>query len=140
MKVEVVKKRLKERVYLTLLRYKGEGKINIGKTEIHIAINPKDIHKFDRPDCLLWIEISLKILKQPLKLKIPIPIEATSEERSMKDALEDLTIFVKKGRYPIEIPMLVIANKGYQTTERKEKFPVKFIIRQIPSIFLELEK
>jgi len=118
-------------LYNALLRYKGEGKIDIQDAEIKVALNPIDIHGADSPDCLLWIEISLKLLGQNLKLKIPIPVEA-EKGGIYAGALEDLKKFVDRGKYPFEIPMLVVAEAGYDTREQSETFPVRFTISQIP--------
>jgi hypothetical protein len=71
-----------------------------------------------------------------LKVKIPIPIEA-EKGGIYGGALEDLSEFVKRKKYFIELPMLVIAEKGYETIEKEEIFPVRFIINQIPVRLLE---
>ena len=123
-------------IYNALLRYKGSGKIDIEGTEVSLSLNPIDIHGSDSPDCLLWMEISLRLFGQNLKLKIPIPVEA--EKGGIHGgALEDLKKFVERGKYPIELPMLVIADCGFDTMEQKENFPVKFTISQIPVRLLE---
>jgi len=120
-----------KKVYDSLLKHKGRGKIDIDDAEIDVALNPVDIHGADSPDCLLWVEISLELLGQDLKLRIPIPVEA-EKGGIYGGALEDLKKFVDRGKYPIEIPMLVVAEAGFGTREQNETFPVRFTINQIP--------
>jgi len=118
-------------VYKNLLKYKGKGKVNVGETEVGVALNPVDIHEVDSPDCLLWVEIFLRVFSQDLKLRIPIPVEA-EKGGIYGGALEDLKKFVERGRYPIEVPMLVIAEAGYDSKEQPETFPVRFAVSQVP--------
>jgi len=120
-----------KKVYDVLLRYKGEGKIEIEDADISLSLNPIDIHDIDSPDCLLWIDISLRLFGQDLKLKVPIPIEA-EKGGIYGGALEDLKKFIERGRYPIELPMLVIAEAGFDTKKQNETFPVRVTINQIP--------
>ena len=117
-------------IYGALLRFKGEKRGNIGKAEIVLSLTPEDIHKFERPDSVLWINISLKIFEQNLKVRIPVPVEA--EKRGIDDAMEDLEEFIKRGKYPIELPMLVIAEAGYGKREERRTFPVRFMVTQVP--------
>lgn len=118
-------------VYYALLKYKGMGKVDIGGAEICVALNPVDIHKVDSPDCILWVDISLKLIGQNLRLRIPIPVEA-EKGGIYGGALEDLKKFIERRKYSIEIPMLVIAEAGYDIREQSETFPVRFTISQIP--------
>jgi hypothetical protein len=120
-----------ERVYDALLRYKGKGKTQIADTEIGLSLNPIDIHGADSPDCVLWIDISLRIFGQDLKLRVPIPVEA-EKGGIFGGALEDLRKFVEREKYPIELPMLVIAEAGYNAKQERVSFPVRVAISQIP--------
>jgi hypothetical protein len=117
-------------IYRALLKFKGEKEFKIGKAKINLSLIPEDIHKFDRPDSLLWIDISLRLFEQNLKLKVPVPIEC--EKHGIDGAIEDLEEFIRRGKYPIEIPMLVIAEAGYGKREERRAFPVKFMITQTP--------
>jgi len=54
------------------------------------------------------------------------------EKRGIEEAMEDLDEFISRGNYPIEAPMLVIAEAGYDKREVKKDFPTRFIITQIP--------
>ena len=120
-----------EEVYNALLKFKGDEKAKIGKAEIILSLTPVDIHNVDRPDSILWIDISLKLFGQNLKLKVPIPVEA--EKHGIDDAKEDLEAFIKRGNYILEIPMLVIAEAGYEKREEPLKtVSVKFTMTQIP--------
>ena len=117
-------------VYDGLLRYSGEDRVRIGDAEIRLRLRPDDIHATDSPDCLLWIELSFRLFGQQVQLKVPIPVEA--EKGGTPGALEDLQKFVERGHYPIQMPMLVVAETGYETRRQKEKFPVEFTITQVP--------
>ena len=119
-----------EDIYNALLKLKGENSVKIGKAEIALSLIPEDIHKIDRPDSILWFNISLKIFGQNLKFRVPVPVEG--EKHGIVDAMEDLEEFIKREKYPIEIPMLVIAEAGYEKREERRTFPVKFRITQIP--------
>ena len=119
-----------EDVYNALLKFKGEGTIKIGKAEIHLSLTPIDVHTIGRPDSILWLEVSLRLFGQNLKLRVPVPIEA--EKNGIDDAMEDLEGFVKRGKYLIEVPMLVIAEAGYGKREERRNFPVEFTITQVP--------
>jgi hypothetical protein len=122
-----------------LLKYKGSGKMHIENAEISLSLDPVDIHSVDSPDCLLWIYISLKLFGQDLKLRIPIPVEA-EKGGIFGGALEDLRKFVERGRYPMELPMLVVAEAGYDTNEQIVSFPVRFVISQLPIRHLKDQK
>lgn len=125
-----------EKLYNSLLKFKGDKQISIGEAEVDVSINPIDIHNIDSPDYLLWINLSIKLYGQELKVRVPIPVEA-EKGGIYGGALEDLKKFVERKKYTIELPMLVIAESGFQTREQKEIFPVRFTINQIPIRLLE---
>jgi hypothetical protein len=120
-----------EKIYNSLLKFKGNKQVSIGEAEVDLSINPTDIHNIDSPDYLLWLNISIKLYGQELKVRVPVPVEA-EKGGIYGGALEDLRKFVERKKYPIEIPMLVIAEAGFETTTQTEPFPVKFTINQIP--------
>lgn len=125
-----------EDVYAALLKYAGRGEsFKIGKAEIQLSLKPQDIHIGDSPDFILWLEVSLKLFAQNLRVRVPIPVEA--EEGGFDKALEDLKKFIEREHYPLEIPMLVVAAKGYNALEQSGKLPVQFMIKQIPVRLLE---
>lgn len=118
-------------VYNALLEYAGEGgPFKIGKAQVQVSLKPQDTHIGDSPDFILWLEVSVKIFAQNLKVRVPLPIEA--EARGINYALEDLRKFVEREKFPIELPMLVVASKGYANMDRTAKLPVHFKIKQIP--------
>lgn len=128
-----------KKVYTALLKHEGRAKIDIGGAEINFSLHSIDIHSLDSPDCLLWIDVSLKIFGQDLKLRVPIPVEA-EKGGIYGGALDDLRKFVDRGKYPIELPMLVIAEAGYDIREQNETLPVRFTIHQIPVRLLKGEQ
>lgn len=117
-------------IYKALLKYKGGGKMVIGKTQVLLSLAPEDTHKHDRPDSILWVDILLRLFGQEFKIRIPIPIEG--EKNSIDDAIEDLDEFVKRRKYPAEIPMLVITEAGYAKRKEYRDLPTKFIMTQVP--------
>lgn len=118
-------------VYNALLRYKGTWKIDVQDTQISLSLNPIDLHDVDSPDCILWVDIGLRLFGQDLKLRVPIPIEA-EKGGIYGGALDDLRKLIERGKYPIELPMLVVAEAGYDTKERTEYYPTKFVVNQVP--------
>ena len=122
---------VKERdVYNALLKFKGEGFIEIGEAEVHLCLTPVDVHTVGRPDSILWLEVALGLFGQDLKLRVPVPIEA--EKNGIADAMDDLEGFVERRQYTAEIPMLVVAEAEYGRREVRRDFPVKFTLAQIP--------
>ena len=129
--------RVKERdVYRSLLEYKGKSEpLKIGKAEVQVQLNPQDTHIGDSPDFILWLDVSVKIFAQNLRVRVPIPIEA--ESGGLHDALEDFQKFVERENFPIQLPMLVVSSKGYANMEQKAKLKTCFNIKQIPVRLLE---
>lgn len=125
-----------EYVYSALLKYAGKSKpIKVGDAEVKVCLHPQDIHLRDSPDFILWLEVSLTLFAQDLTVRVPIPIEA--EAGGLVQALDDLKKFIERGKYPILLPMLVVATKGFMDTEEVNKLPVKFFIKQIPERLLK---
>ncbi len=127
-----------KKVYDALLRCKGDKEVHIGDAAIGLSLNPSDIHNTDSPDSILWLNITLSLFGQSLKLKIPIPVEA-EKGGIYGGALEDLKKFIERGRHFIELPMLVVAEAGYEVIEQKGNLPVRFTISQIPVRLLNEE-
>jgi len=84
----------------------------------------------DSPDCILWFNAAVKIFAQELRIRIPIPIEA--EKAGLEAAVEDLDKFCKRGHFPAEIPMLVVAEEGYSSLKKTSNMLTDFRIKQIP--------
>ena len=117
-------------IYNALLKYKGTETFKIENADVILSLNPRDTHKKDRPDSILWIEITLKIFEQKFEVRLPIPIEG--EKPGLREAIEDLNAFVERGHYLIEMPMIVVSEAGYDKKEVMKKFPTKFTVKQIP--------
>jgi len=73
--------------------------------------------------------MSFTVFGQKLRIRIPIPVEAEKQGEKAKDDFEE---FVRRKRYHIDMPMLVVAEAGYDTKEELRTLPVKFQINQIP--------
>jgi hypothetical protein len=71
-----------------------------------------------------------------MKLRAPLPFEA-EKGGIYGGALEDLRKSVERERCPIELPMLVVAESGYESTHGKHHVPVKFSITQVPIRLLD---
>ena len=119
-------------VYDALLQYQGYGSAMMNNNEIKISLTPEDVHHIGRPDCILWVEITFRIFDQHLRIKVPMPIEA--EKNGISDAMEDLEGFVNKKKYITEIPMIVVAESGFEKLDEPNtrSIPAKFHIRQVP--------
>jgi hypothetical protein len=82
-----------------------------------------------RPDALIWVELELPVLGVPVKLKVPILVEA--EEAGMDAAKDDYELFFQ--RKEIEIPMVVVGSKGARrkTKQSKMQARVNITVHQI---------
>ena len=82
-----------------------------------------------RPDALIWVELELPVLGVPVRLKVPILVEA--EEAGMDAAKEDYELFFQ--RKELEIPMVVVGRKGAQrkTKQSKTRARVNVTVHQI---------
>ena len=118
-------------VYNALLKYEGSGEVRIGDTKVTVRLTPIDIHSIDSPDFLLWVSMEFTLFGQPMELRVPIPVEA--EKGGIQGgALEDLQKLVERGRHPADVPMLVIAQSGYESRTVEMSLPVRFNVSQIP--------
>lgn len=118
-------------VSAALIKYKGTKEFDIGDAHITLSLNPVDVHDMDSPDFIFWVELSMRIFGQDMKLRIPLPFEA-EKGGIYGGALEDLRKFVEREHYPIELPMLVVAESGYENAVEKHHVPVNFSITQVP--------
>lgn len=124
-----------EDVYNTLLKYAGKETTEIGDGEVKIEITPKDIHTIDSPDCLLELDITLEICSQELRIALPLPVEA--EAAGLSHAEEDLEKFIKRENYIAELPMLIVAENGFDEDSERVNQSVSYELRQIPERLLE---
>ena len=123
-----------EQVWKAIKRCAGATSLEVGNAKIRMSLQPRDVHREDCPDFLLWLEVDLRIFAQELRVRIPIPIEA--EAGGIDDALEDLEKFIKRGHYPLEIPFLVVAASGYHSTKQEGRLLTHFTLKQIPERLL----
>lgn len=123
-------------VYDALLTCKGMAELDLGKAHVSVYLNPIDIHNSDSPDFILWVDISIRIFGQDLKLRIPLPVEA-EKGGIYGGALEDLKKYIEREHYQIELPMLVVSESGYDNKEEKARLLTKILITQVPIRALE---
>jgi len=129
-----------EEIYNIFLRkIKGKSSSTVKDASVTINFRPEDIHSFDSPDMILWLEVNFKIFGENFTVKVPIPVEA--EETGISNAREDLDKFIERERYILELPMIVVGGHGfdYKLVEGK-KLPVTFKVREIPERILRLPK
>lgn len=126
---------LEEDVHDALLKYAGEGSVDIGDGNIDIELTVSDIHTIDSPDCLLWLDIDLDIFSQALEVRLPLPVEA--EAAGLEHAREDLEKLVERENYYPEIPMLIVAEKGFNDDEEDVNQRVSYKLKQIPERLLD---
>lgn len=124
------------KVLSALLTLRASGTAIIDGQEIGIKIDPVDNHAGDSPDFLLWLEVGLHAFGQALKVRVPIPVEA---EKGGIDggAMEDLSKFVERRRHRVQLPMLVVAEAGYDVRKDSRDLPAELTIIQVPIRALE---
>jgi hypothetical protein len=60
-----------------------------------------------RPDAIVWVELELQVLGVPVRIRMPILIEA--EEAGMEAAKDDYELFFERNE--LEIPMVVVSKE-----------------------------
>jgi hypothetical protein len=123
-----------EDVHDALLKYAGEGTVEIGDGEVDVEITPVDIHTVDSPDCILWLEIVLEMFSEEFQVKLPLPVEA--EAAGLDHAKEDLEKFIERENYIAELPMLIVAEKGFDGDEESVEQRISYNLKQIPERLL----
>jgi hypothetical protein len=124
-----------EDVHDALLRYAGEETVEIGDGEVDIEITPVDIHTIDSPDSIVWLKLNLEMFSEEFRVKIPLPVEA--EAAGLDHAKEDLEKFIQRENYIAELPMLIVAEKGFDSDEESVKQRVSYNLEQIPERLLD---
>jgi len=124
-----------EDVHDALLRYAGEETVEIGDGEVDIEITPVDIHTIDSPDSIVWLKLNLEMFSEQFRVKIPLPVEA--EAAGLDHAKEDLEKFIQRENYIAELPMLIVAEKGFDSDEESVKQRVSYKLEQIPERLLD---
>ena len=119
------------KVFTALSRYRGQVSVQGPMGLIELEFRPVDNRVGDSPDFLLWVEIRFDLFGQPVKLAVPVPVEA-EKGGIYGGALEDLRKFVERKKHTPEIPMLVVAESGYASKEQTEPLTTQFAISQIP--------
>lgn len=134
-----------EEVYnIFLKKIKGDVLAKIKDVDVCVKFRPEDVHTYDSPDIILWLEVDFKIFGENFNVKVPIPIEV--EEIGIKGAQEDLDKFIDREKYNIELPMIVVGGHSfdYKLVDRKDgeklKLPVSFKVREIPERILRLPR
>jgi len=124
-----------EDVHEAILRYAGEETVEIGDGEVDIEITPVDIHTIDSPDSIVWLKLNLEMFSEQFRVKIPLPVEA--EAAGLDHAKEDLEKFIQRENYIAELPMLIVAEKGFDSDEESVKQRVSYNLEQIPERLLD---
>ncbi|WP_157969344.1 hypothetical protein [Haloplanus rubicundus] len=124
-----------EDVHDALLRYAGEETVEIGDGEVDIEITPVDIHTIDSPDSIIWVKLNLEMFSERFRVKLPLPVEA--EAAGLDHAKEDLEKFIQRENYIAELPMLIVAEKGFDSDEESVKQCVSYNLEQIPERLLD---
>jgi hypothetical protein len=119
------------KVFNALLSLRTSGTVSLDGRQISIKIEPVDNHVGDSPDFFLWLEIELIALGQNLRIRVPIPVEA-EKGGIYGGAIEDLQKFIERKRHPIELPMLVVAEAGYDDRQERIDLPAVVTMLQIP--------
>ncbi|MEX2287748.1 MAG: hypothetical protein WD648_11705 [Planctomycetaceae bacterium] len=124
------------KVFNALLRYRTRQKVLTEATNIEIEFRPVDNSVGDSPDFLLWLEVRFELFGQPVKVVVPIPVEA--EKGGIHGgALEDLRKLIERRKHLAEIPMMVVSESGYDSMEQIKDLATRFQISQVPVRRLE---
>lgn len=124
-----------EDVHDALLRYAGAETVEIGDGEVDIEITPIDIHTIDSPDSIIWVKLNLEMFSERFRVKIPLPVEA--EAAGLDHAKEDLEKFIQRENYIADLPMLIVAEKGFDSDKESVKQRVSYNLEQIPERLLD---
>src|SRR5688500_16205780 len=119
------------KVFNALLALRGGGIVQLGDQQLLVEVEPIDNHSGDSPDFLLWIKLTFAIFGQHVQVRLPIPVEA---EKGGIDggALDDLTKFLERRRHLFQVPMLVVAESGYDERTQECDVPTVITILQVP--------
>ncbi len=120
-----------KKVFTELLKYELEGRFVLGHVPVQLRLRPVDNHAGDSPDFLLWVELEFDLFSQPVKLAVPIPVEA-EKGGIAGGALDDFRKFVDRQKHLIELPMVVVSESGYDTLTRQEQLATRVTITQFP--------
>jgi len=120
-----------KKVYGELLKYRLEGCVASEHASVQLRLRPVDNHVGDSPDFLLWVELEFDLFSQPVKLAVPIPVEAEKGGIS-GGAMDDLRKFVDRRKHVIQLPMIVVSEAGYDTKQQNEECATQFTIHQVP--------
>jgi len=75
------------------------------------------------------------MFSEQFRVKIPLPVEA--EAAGLDHAKEDLEKFIQRENYIAELPMLIVAEKGFDSDEESVKQRVSYNLEQIPERLLD---
>jgi hypothetical protein len=120
-----------QRVFDALLKYRLDGRLTSEHASVQLRLRPVDNHAGDSPDFLLWVEVEFELFSQPVKLAVPIPVEA-EKGGIAGGALEDLRKFVDRRKHVIQLPMMVVSEAGYDSKQQFEQCATEFTIYQVP--------
>jgi hypothetical protein len=119
------------RVFAALSRYKAQLSVEGPVGLIEVEFRPVDNRVGDSPDYFLWVEIRFTLFGQPVKVAVPVPVEA-EKGGIYGGALDDLRKLLGRQKHFAEIPMLVVAESGYAAEERTGELKTQFAISQVP--------
>jgi hypothetical protein len=120
-----------QKVFGELLKYRLNGRITSEHASVQLRLRPVDNHAGDSPDFLLWVELEFELFSQPVRLAVPIPVEA-EKGGIAGGALDDLRKFVDRGKHVIQLPMVVVSEAGYDSKQQSERCATEVTIYQVP--------
>ena len=119
------------KVFGELLKYRLDGCVTSEHASVQLRLRPVDNHAGDSPDFLLWVELEFELFSQPVRVAVPIPVEA-EKGGIAGGALDDLRKFVDRRKHVIQIPMIVVSEAGYGSKRQLEQCTTEFTICQVP--------
>ena len=118
-------------VFNALSTYRLSGTAIMGGHEIRVSIEPYDNHANDSPDFILFVEISFSLFGQPVKVRVPVPVEA-EKGGIFGGAVDDLNKLIDRRHHKVQMPMLVVAECGYDEQHLERDLPADVTVVQIP--------
>jgi hypothetical protein len=120
-----------DEVYSALLKYRLDRTISTDNGDLTVRLRPVDNRVADSPDFLLWVEVEFELFGKPIKIAVPLPVEA-EKGGIAGGALDDLRKLVERRRHLLRLPMIVVSESGHATKDKSVDFPTNVTILQLP--------
>ena len=118
-------------VYSSLLKHRLDCVMQTDAGAVRLQIRPVDNRVGDSPDFILWVEVEFDIFGKPVKLAVPMPVEA-EKGGIYGGALDDLRKLVERRKHLLQLPMIVVSESGHASKEQSVDLPTNVTLIQVP--------